>query len=161
MGDTGAVASPDPRPRPDVAMPDHPDDHLPTAALRRPAERYGDDHGRRPLAVALKAALGVVVVALLAVLGWIGWHVATPGVAASLVGYRIDGRDVHVQVEVVKGADATVTCRVRAQDRSATTIGTTEVRVGPPEHGKRSVIDVLVRTSGTPVNGDLVGCRRG
>jgi hypothetical protein len=147
------VASPDPRPLDDAAA-----DDLPTTSLRRPAERYGDDRGRRPLAL---AALGVVVLALLGVLGWIGYHLATPGVSASLVGYRIDGRDVHVQVEVVKGADATVTCRVRAQDRSATTIGTTEVRVGPPEHGRRSVIDVLVRTSGTPVNGDLVGCRRG
>ncbi|HEU4675620.1 MAG TPA: DUF4307 domain-containing protein [Motilibacteraceae bacterium] len=147
------MASPDPRPLDEPAA-----DDVPAAPLRRPADRYGDDRGRRPLAL---ATLAVVVLVLLGVLGWIGYHVATPGVSASLVGYRIDGRDVHVQVEVVKGADATVTCRVRAQDRSATTIGTTEVTVGPPEHGRRSVVDVLVRTSGTPVNGDLVGCRRG
>lgn len=147
------MASPDPR----LDEP-APDDVPAAPPRRRPAERYGDDRGRRPLAL---VAIGVVVLALLGVLGWIGWHVATPGVTASLVGYRIDGRDVHVQVEVVKGTDATVTCRVRAQDRSATTIGTTEVRVGPPEHGRRSIVDVLVRTSGTPVNGDLVGCRTG
>ena len=123
----------------------------------RPAGRYGDAVSPRRRRVGL-ALIAVGAGAALAYLLWAGLYHATPPVRGGLVGYEVTDRSATVRVEVIKEADATAVCRVRAQDSDHVTVGSAEARVGPPEHGERSVVEIVVPTTARPVNGELRGC---
>lgn len=121
------------------------------------ARRYGRPSRRRRL-----LARALVAVLALAGVGYVVWvalaHTRT-GVSAALLGYYdLTDRSVTVQIEVVKDADATVVCRLRAQDVDHNTVGAATVELGPPRYGRRSTPAVTIRTRSRPVNGELVRC---
>jgi Domain of unknown function (DUF4307) len=129
------------------------------ASRSRPAGRYGDEPrpGRRragiaAIAVGASLAVGFVL--------WAGLHLATPDVRTALLAYEeITETSVTVRFEVVKDAGATVVCRVRARNLDNVSVGGQDVLVGPPEHGARSVVEVVLPTTERPINGELTGCR--
>ncbi len=130
----------------------------PVGVMRPPAGRYrqGRDarHGRRRRVI----TLSVLFAAFTAVVVWLGYLYATPGVSSQLTGYVLggDGRSVTVQFTVHKPKDKAASCVVEATDRDHNQVGRTEVRIGPGAADAR--MSVLLRTTAKPDNGQLGDC---
>jgi hypothetical protein len=121
-----------------------------------PAGRYGPPprSGRRPTVVVALVAVTVEVLA------WILWVVieSRSPVQWTDVGFRIlSNQRVDVTYDVHKDKDATVTCTLRALDQGKSTVGTTDVEIGPSTSDTIRRTDT-VRTSALAVTGIVRSC---
>lgn len=127
------------------------------AGSRLPPGRYGPE----PTAAArLRARLGVglLAVVFLTWLFWAAWHQADRDVRWSDVGFDIVGPGAtEVTFDVVKDPQATVTCRLRALNRSYAEVGVAEVEVRPAQ-GSVVRTTQLLRTTEEAVSAGVDRC---
>ncbi|MFE1441052.1 DUF4307 domain-containing protein [Streptomyces sp. NPDC058739] len=127
-----------------------------TASTRVPEGRYGrssDERTDRRLKV-VGITLGA---ALLAVVGWFGYHhVAGAGISAEVISFKADDERVQVHLEVRKDSGATGYCTVRSQAADGAEVGRADFRFD----GSETRIDevVTLRTTSRGTTAELVGC---
>ncbi len=128
-------------------------EHVLSPAMRA---RYGVDH-RSPL---LTVGVATVVVVFAAVLGWVGWHLATPSVQASLLGFKvIDSTRVDVRLDVVRDGSTETVCVIRAQDVHHSDVGYATVTIG---RGRDRVSPTYpLATLAQATTAELLGCEEG
>ncbi|MER5483282.1 DUF4307 domain-containing protein [Streptomyces sp. NPDC002812] len=123
-----------------------------------PEGRYGrsaDERTDRRLKV-IGSVLGV---ALLGVVGWIGWdYVAGQSVSAELIKYKIvSDSAVEVHLEVRKEASVTGVCTLSSQDEGHGEVGRADFTFAQ----KSGRVDEMVtlKTTGRATMIEIVGCR--
>ncbi|MFI9152171.1 DUF4307 domain-containing protein [Streptomyces sp. NPDC053367] len=127
-----------------------------TASTRLPEGRYGrssDERADRTLKV-VGIALGA---ALLAVVGWFGYHyVAGTDISAQVIGFQAEDDRVKVHLEVHKDSGITGYCTVRSQAENGAEVGRADFRFD----GSATRIDqvVTLRTTSRGTTAELVGC---
>ncbi|SFK21767.1 DUF4307 domain-containing protein [Cellulomonas sp. KH9] len=126
-------------------------------APRPPVGRYGPeptDATRR----LQRAALAVLVVGAMLLLGWIGSGVLRDPVQWQDVGYRVDGPgSTEITFDVTTAPGVGATCRVQALAASYAQVGVLDVDVPPAETRTRRVT-VTVPTVELAVTGVVQGC---
>lgn len=127
------------------------------APLQPPAGRYGPEPTARTRRLS-RVAIAVLVIAVLAVVAWLGAGTLRDPVQWRDVGYHVDG-DASIQVafDVTKDVAATATCRVEAMSRSYAQVGVLDVTVGPGTTRTQRVT-VEVPTSERAVTGTATHC---
>ncbi|MEU9979663.1 DUF4307 domain-containing protein [Streptomyces sp. NPDC050856] len=122
-----------------------------------PEGRYGrsaDQRADRGLKI-LGAVLGV---ALLALIGWFGYHhVAGKKISAELIKFDVSAPDrVRVHLEVRKDRDAKGYCTLRALADSGAEVGRRDVRL---DQARDRIDEVFtVRTTAPATSAQLLGC---
>ncbi len=128
-----------------------------TVPTRPPAGRYGPEPSARRR---LWARLGLagLILAVLAVVAWLGSGVLRDPVQWRDVGFHVDGASsIEVTFDVTKATTATVSCRVVGLSQSFGQVGVRDVTVGPGST-KTLRVTVTVPTSETAVSGTVTGC---
>ncbi|MGW1772823.1 DUF4307 domain-containing protein [Streptomyces sp. NPDC002104] len=123
-----------------------------------PEGRYGrsaDERADRKLKI-IGSVLGV---ALLGVVGWIGWdYVAGQSVSAELIKYKVvSDSAVEVHLEVRKEASATGVCTLSSQDEAHSEVGRADFTFAQ----KSGRVDEMVtlKTTGRATMIEIIGCR--
>ncbi|WP_329197810.1 MULTISPECIES: DUF4307 domain-containing protein [unclassified Streptomyces] len=123
-----------------------------------PEGRYGrsaDERADRKL----KIVGSVLGVALLGVVGWIGWdYVAGQSVTAEVIKFRIvSANEVKVHLEVRKDAGVTGVCTLSSQDKDHGEVGRADFTFA----GRDTRVDEVVslKTTGRATMVELVGCQ--
>ncbi|MBS2936769.1 DUF4307 domain-containing protein [Nocardioides sp. J2M5] len=115
------------------------------------ADRYGSPaRWRRPVTIAVTAALAVVGLTWLA---WAAWFHGTPEVTSEVVTYEVvsdHAIDARVDVDLTEGV--TASCRVRAYAEDHTTVG--ELAFEPVD----GTNTVTIRTERRATSVEKVGC---
>ncbi|MBN0045350.1 DUF4307 domain-containing protein [Streptomyces actuosus] len=129
-----------------------------TVSTRVPEGRYGrssDERSDRTLRV-----VGVVLgAALIAVVGWFGYHyVAGTSISAQVIAFQASDKAVQVHLEVRKDAGASGYCTVRSQSADGAEVGRADFRFS----GADTRIDevVTLRTTARGSTAELLGCHR-
>ncbi|MFD5033927.1 DUF4307 domain-containing protein [Streptomyces sp. NPDC058220] len=122
-----------------------------------PPGRYGrsaDDRADHKLKI-VGAVLGV---ALIAMIGWFGYHyVVDRSVSGELIKFkRVSATSVEAHLEVRKDRDATGICTLRSLAESGAEVGRKDVRFGPGETRIDRV--VTLRTTQSATSTELLGC---
>lgn len=117
----------------------------------------GTRHGRgvlRKIVLALAGTLAVVVLTLLIL--WVPGQIY--GVHGSLISYgNIQDSSIDVTVEVVRPADASVTCTVAAVGEGMFDVGASRIAI--PADGERRVqVSTTVPTAQRALGARLIGC---
>ncbi|MFI6492835.1 DUF4307 domain-containing protein [Streptomyces sp. NPDC050564] len=128
-----------------------------TASTQLPEGRYGrsaDERADRKLKV-IGAALGV---ALLALVGWFGFHyVVGNKISAEVITFKaVSDSAVEVHLEVRKDADAHGYCTLRSQDADGTEVGRADFRFD--QDSSRIDKVVTLRTTARGSTAELLGC---
>ncbi|CAL9525231.1 hypothetical protein SUDANB120_03926 [Streptomyces sp. enrichment culture] len=123
-----------------------------------PEGRYGrsaDERADRRL----KIAGSVLGVALLAVVGWIGWgYVAGQTVSAEVIKFQVvSDSEVKVHLEVRKDASVAGVCTLLSQDRDHTEVGRADFTF--PQEASRVDELVSLKTTARATAVELVGCQ--
>ncbi|MFI6349438.1 DUF4307 domain-containing protein [Streptomyces sp. NPDC050560] len=122
-----------------------------------PKDRYGrsrDRHADRRLR-AVGAVLGV---ALLALVGWLGYHyVAGQKVSGEVIAFKVTSDSaVDVHLEVRKDADTHGYCTLRSRSADGTEVGRADFRFDQ-DSGRVDKV-VTLRTTARGTSAELVGC---
>lgn len=125
--------------------------------VQRPPGRY-DERRTLPRPVLLTLAAALVLTLLALTFG--AWdRYSSSRVPFTVLGYRVvSDTQVEVRFEVHKATSSTVTCLVRARDRTGSVVGREEVEVGPSE-GAPTRITTTLTTSARAVAGEVTACR--
>ncbi len=103
-------------------------------------------------------AIGCTVGVALAV--WLALANSLGAITWTDTGYRVvDDRSVEVEFDVHRGADESVTCRIRALDTGFGVVGVVDVAV-PPSAERTVHQQVVVKTSSRAVTGVVQTCTR-
>jgi hypothetical protein len=126
----------------------------------RPEARYGRSRlsGRSGRRVVI--ALGVLVVALGAVVAVVGYQrLGTSDVTGSLAGYQvIDNETASVTISVTRSdSSRPVDCIVRVRSKDGGETGRREVLV-PPSEAATVQVTTTVKSSNPPAMADIYGC---
>lgn len=126
--------------------------------VRPPVGRYGPEPsaGRRRVVV---VAIGVLAVAALALVAWLGLGYADDPVRWKDIGFSVvDSERVDVTFEVYMAPGTTAVCTVDALSESYAQVGTVDVTVGPLDV-RDSRYEVSIGTSELATTGVVDGCR--
>ncbi|PZH14847.1 DUF4307 domain-containing protein [Streptomyces sp. NTH33] len=130
-----------------------------TASTRPPEGRYGrspDERADRKLKIA-GAVLGA---ALLALVGYFGYHyVGQNRISAQVVTFQSSDDAVRIHLEVHKDADARGYCTLRSQDASGSEVGRADFRFD--QRATRIDKVVTLRTTARGSTAELLGCHAG
>ncbi|MEU6759901.1 DUF4307 domain-containing protein [Streptomyces sp. NPDC046685] len=123
-----------------------------------PEGRYGrsaDERADRKLKI-IGAALGV---ALLGVIGWIGWdYVAGQAVSAEVIKFQVvSDTEVKVHLEVRKESSVTGVCTLSSQDEEHAEVGRADYTFAQAEGRVDEVVSL--KTTGRATMIELVGCQ--
>ncbi|MDQ0811537.1 hypothetical protein QFZ63_003251 [Streptomyces sp. B3I7] len=131
-----------------------------TASTRLPEGRYGRaaderaDHTLRIVGIALGVALLVLV-------GWLGYHyVGQSEISGQVITFQaVSDERVQAHLEVRKDADASGYCTLRSQSANGTEVGRADFRFD----GRQTRIDrvVTLRTTAKGSTAELLGCHAG
>ena len=127
-----------------------------TASTRRPAGRYGRSSDERADRT-LRIVGAVLAVALLALVGWFGYHyVGKNRISAEVISFELGERSVRVHLEVRKDAGADGYCTLRSQAENGAEVGRADFRF----EGDATRIDkvVTLRTTSPGTTAQLLGC---
>ncbi|MCW5253951.1 MULTISPECIES: DUF4307 domain-containing protein [unclassified Streptomyces] len=128
-----------------------------TASTRTPASRYGRSSDERADRT-LKIVGGVLGVALVALIGWFGYHyVGQSSISAQVVTFEISDRSVQVKLEVHKDAGVSGYCTVRSQAEDGDEVGRADFRFGKDD--TRVDQTVTLRTKARGTSAELLGCQ--
>ncbi|MEI7033209.1 DUF4307 domain-containing protein [Streptomyces pratensis] len=122
-----------------------------------PEGRYGRTADQRADR-RLKAVGAVLGVALIAVIGWIGFdYVGGQGISAEMIKFKVvsDAR-AEVHLEVRKDREARGYCVVRALSEDGSEVGRKEVRFDRAEDRIDEIVAVVTRSRATAV--EPMGC---
>jgi hypothetical protein len=109
----------------------------------------------RPAVITVSVLSAVVAAAALVWLLWAALgHATSPKI--QMLGYDIDGRSVTVRFEVVKQAEDTVRCVVRARDAAGAEVARSPVTLGPGSGTER--VSHTLRAVDRPVSGEVEAC---
>ncbi|MEU4655271.1 DUF4307 domain-containing protein [Streptomyces sp. NPDC023723] len=127
-----------------------------TATTRPPESRYGrssDAQADRTLKV-VGTVLGI---ALLALIGWFGYHyVAQSEISGEVITFETGEKSVKIHLEVRKDAGVSGYCTVRSQSEDGAEVGRADFRF----EGEQTRFDkvVTLRTSARGSTAELLGC---
>ncbi|MFF5106057.1 DUF4307 domain-containing protein [Streptomyces sp. NPDC000134] len=127
-----------------------------TASTRPPESRYGrssDERADRTLKI-VGAVLGV---ALLALIGWFGYHyVGQNKISGEVISFDAGQESVEVHLEVRKDAGVSGYCTLRSQAEDGSEVGRADFRFS----GDDTRIDraVTLRTKAPGTTAELLGC---
>lgn len=129
-----------------------------TASTQLPEGRYGrsaDERADRKL----KAIGTVLGVALLALVGWFGFHyVVGNEISAEVITFKAaSDSTVEVHLEVRKDADAHGYCTLRSQNADGAEVGRADFRFD--EDSSRIDKVVTLRTTARGSTAELLGCQ--
>ncbi|MEG3630582.1 DUF4307 domain-containing protein [Streptomyces poriticola] len=127
-----------------------------TASTRLPEGRYGRSSDERADRT-LKIVGGVLAAALLAVLGYFGYHyVGQNKISGEVIGFETGEDAVRVHLEVRKDAGAAGYCTLRSQAEDGELVGQADFRF----EGDATRIDriVTLRTKAPGTTAELIGC---
>jgi hypothetical protein len=130
-----------------------------TASTRRPEGRYGRSSDERADRT-LRIVGAVLAVALLALVGWFGYHyVGKNEISAEVISFELGERSVRVHLEVRKDAGADGYCTLRSQAENGAEVGRADFRFA----GDATRIDevVTLRTTSPGTTAQLLGCHAG
>ncbi|CAM5292080.1 DUF4307 domain-containing protein [Streptomyces fumanus] len=127
-----------------------------TVTTRPPGSRYGrssDERADRTLKI-VGAVLGV---ALLALIGWFGYHyVGQNKISGEVISFDTGQESVRVHLEVRKDAGASGYCTVRSQAEDGSEVGRADFRF--TGDGTRIDKVVTLRTKAPGTTAELLGC---
>ncbi|CAL9466633.1 hypothetical protein SUDANB145_02743 [Streptomyces sp. enrichment culture] len=127
-----------------------------TATTRPPESRYGrssDAQADRTLRV-VGAVLGV---ALLALIGWFGYHyVAQSEISGEVITFETGEKSVKVHLEVHKDAGVSGYCTVRSQAEDGAEVGRADFRFTGDETRFDEVVTLRTKAPGSTA--ELLGC---
>ncbi|MFK0114610.1 DUF4307 domain-containing protein [Streptomyces sp. NPDC090994] len=127
-----------------------------TATTRPPESRYGrssDAQADRTLKV-VGAVLGV---ALLALIGWFGYHyVAQSEISGEVITFETGEKSVKVHLEVHKDAGVSGYCTVRSQAEDGAEVGRADFRFTGDETRFDEVVTLRTKAPGSTA--ELLGC---
>jgi hypothetical protein len=117
------------------------------------AARYGDGRRSRGLLVVVV----VVISVFLAVIGWITWRMATPGVQSTLLRFTVvsDAR-VDITFDVRRDTTSTTVCVLRAQSERHADVGYATVTITPGRDYVQTTYPLA--TSALATTADVLGC---
>ncbi|MEU1054868.1 DUF4307 domain-containing protein [Streptomyces sp. NPDC005876] len=127
-----------------------------TASTRPPESRYGrssDERADRTLKI-VGAVLGA---ALLALIGWFGYHyVGQNKISGEVISFDAGQESVEVHLEVRKDAGVSGYCTLRSQAEDGSEVGRADFRFS----GDDTRIDraVTLRTKAPGTTAELLGC---
>ncbi|MFF8970636.1 DUF4307 domain-containing protein [Streptomyces sp. NPDC014995] len=127
-----------------------------TASTRGPEGRYGRSSDERADRT-LKVAGTVLGTALLALVGYLGYHyVGESRISGELIAFSISDDAVKVHLEVRKDAGTSGYCTVRSQAENGAEVGRADFRFS----GSDTRIDkvVTLRTTARGTSAELLGC---
>ncbi|CAM5496652.1 DUF4307 domain-containing protein [Streptomyces avidinii] len=107
----------------------------------------------------LKIIGSVLGVALLGVIGWIGWdYIAGQSVSAEVIKFQvISDTEVKVHLEVRKDSSVTGVCSLSSQDEGHGEVGRADFTFAKPVSRVDEVVTLKTTTRATMV--ELVGCQ--
>ncbi|MBT2409273.1 DUF4307 domain-containing protein [Streptomyces sp. ISL-12] len=127
-----------------------------TATTRPPESRYGrssDAQADRTLKI-VGAVLGV---ALLALIGWFGYHyVAQNEISGEVITFETGEKSVKVHLEVHKDAGVSGYCTVRSQAEDGAEVGRADFRFTGDETRFDKVVTLRTKAPGSTA--ELLGC---
>ena len=127
-----------------------------TVSTRLPEGRYGRSSDERADHT-LKIVGSVLGVALLALVGWFGYHyVGQNKISAEVITFETSHDTVKAHLEVRKDADVTGYCTLRSQAADGTEVGRAPFRFGG--HATRIDEVVTLRTFAPGTTAELLGC---
>ncbi|WP_225837219.1 DUF4307 domain-containing protein [Streptomyces sp. NK08204] len=130
-----------------------------TASTRLPEGRYGrssDERSDRRL----KVAGAVFGAALIALVGYFGYHYVTQNkISAQVITFQASRDAVRIHLEVHKDAGVSGYCTLRSQAADGSEVGRADFRFT----GSATRIDkvVTLRTTGPGTTAELLGCHAG
>ena len=130
-----------------------------TASTRLPEGRYGRSSDERADRT-LKVVGAVLAVALLGLIGWLGYHyVGQNKISAEVITFETAKDSVRVHLEVRKDAGADGYCTVRSQAEDGAEVGRADFHFD----GNATRIDkvVTLRTTSPGTTAELLGCHAG
>ncbi|MFZ0322710.1 MAG: DUF4307 domain-containing protein [Actinomycetes bacterium] len=117
-------------------------------------QRYGPAR-RTPVAVLL--AVGLLVVAFLAWVGWAALQQSSAQIAWQTFGYHdVSDTSVTVEFDVTKPAGQTVTCTVQALDVTSAVVGQARVEVSGDKTDVR--VTYALPVTGRPTSAQVLNC---
>jgi hypothetical protein len=127
-----------------------------TATTRPPESRYGrssDERADRTLKI-VGAVLGV---ALLALVGWFGYHyVGQNKISGEVISFDTGPESVKVHLEVRKDAGARGYCTLRSQAEDGAEVGRADFRFDGDDTRIDKVVTLRTKAPGTTA--ELLGC---
>ncbi|GAA1488985.1 DUF4307 domain-containing protein [Brachybacterium sacelli] len=123
--------------------------------VQRPADRYG-----APLLSkrATRVLIGLAAAVFLAVVGVVGYWVASPPIRSDMVGYdHLAENVIAVDYTITMDPGTEAVCRIQAMNEGRAQVGFVETTI-PPQSSRRTAHHVEISTQGEAVSAEVLGC---